>query len=198
MFLKGNTIGIDYHKSWLHLEHSWPNILLPLYLLHGIKLINTKLEYLLLCFRDETTRLWFTIPLRESFGFPFIFAQLAFITVYFKRNVSSLAQVFCSSLKFWKIVIIDMRMILLFFKTCPGHIPCIRGEGVKYNKKSNQGTPSGWVKEPKVCVQRCSCKKMTIWNHNQLVWNQAGIMISCCDVCTDFANLINVVIDVTY
>lgn len=82
------------------------NILLPLYLLHGIKLINTKLEYLLLCFRDETTRLWFTIPLRESFGFPFIFAQLAFITVYFKRNVSSLAQVFCSSLKFWKLLLL--------------------------------------------------------------------------------------------
>ena len=106
MFLKGNTIGIDYHKSWLHLEHSWPNILLPLYLLHGIKLINAKLEYLLLCFRNETTRLWFTIPLRESFGFPFIFAQLAFITVYFKRNVSSLAQVFCSSLKFWKLLLL--------------------------------------------------------------------------------------------
>lgn len=84
-----------------------------------------------------------------------------------------------------------------FFKTCPGHIPCVRGEGVEYNKKSNQGTLSGWVIEPKVCVQRCSCKKMTIWNHNQLVWNQAGIMISWCDVCTDFANLINVVIDVT-
>lgn len=45
--------------------------------------------------KDETTRLWFTIPLRESFGFPFIFAQLAFITVYFKRNVSSLAQAVC-------------------------------------------------------------------------------------------------------
>ena len=38
---------------------------------------------------------------------------------------------------------------------------------------------------------------MTIWNHNQLVWNQAGIVISWCDVCTDFANLINVVVDVT-
>ena len=40
MFFKGNTIGIDHHKSWLHPKHSWPNILLPLCLLHGIKLKN--------------------------------------------------------------------------------------------------------------------------------------------------------------
>ena len=44
-------------------------------------------------FRDDTTRISFTIPLRESFGFPFLFAQIAFITFFFKKNVSSLAQV---------------------------------------------------------------------------------------------------------
>ncbi|XP_020618146.1 probable C-mannosyltransferase DPY19L3 [Orbicella faveolata] len=43
--------------------------------------------------KDDTTRISFTIPLRESFGFPFLFAQIAFITFFFKKNVSSLAQV---------------------------------------------------------------------------------------------------------
>lgn len=100
------------HKFWPHLKNSKPSVLLLVSLLYVSK---TKPGYLLPCFRDETTRLWFTIPLRESFGFPFIFAQLAFITVYFKRNVSSLAQVFCSSFKFWKIVSIDVLRCFSFF-----------------------------------------------------------------------------------
>ncbi|XP_078373794.1 protein C-mannosyl-transferase DPY19L3-like isoform X1 [Oculina patagonica] len=45
--------------------------------------------------KDDTTRISFTIPLRESFGFPFLFAQIAFITFFFKKNVSSLAQTIC-------------------------------------------------------------------------------------------------------
>ena len=50
--------------------------------------------YYFFLFRDDTTRIAFTIPLRESFGFPFLFAQIAFITFFFKKNVSSHAQVF--------------------------------------------------------------------------------------------------------
>lgn len=42
----------------------------------------------------DTTRISFTIPLRESFGFPVLFAQIALITFFFKKDVSSLAQVF--------------------------------------------------------------------------------------------------------
>lgn len=42
----------------------------------------------------DTTRVSFTIPLRESFGFPVLFAQIALITFFFKKDVSSLAQVF--------------------------------------------------------------------------------------------------------
>jgi len=45
--------------------------------------------------KDDTTRISFTIPLRESFGFPFLFTQIAFITFFFKKNVSSLAQTVC-------------------------------------------------------------------------------------------------------
>ncbi|KAJ7337819.1 hypothetical protein OS493_007977 [Desmophyllum pertusum] len=45
--------------------------------------------------KNDTTRMSFTIPLRESFGFPFLFAQIAFITFYFKKNVSSFAQIVC-------------------------------------------------------------------------------------------------------
>ena len=43
--------------------------------------------------RADTTRISFTIPLRESFGFPFLFAQIAFINYFLKKDVSSLAQV---------------------------------------------------------------------------------------------------------
>jgi len=43
--------------------------------------------------KSDTTRISFTIPLRESFGFPFLFAQIAFITFFLKKNVSSTAQV---------------------------------------------------------------------------------------------------------
>ena len=43
--------------------------------------------------RADTTRISFTIPLRESFGFPFLFAQIAFINYFLKKDVFSLAQV---------------------------------------------------------------------------------------------------------
>ena len=43
--------------------------------------------------RADTTRISFTIPLRESFGFPFLFGQIAFINYFLKKDVSSLAQV---------------------------------------------------------------------------------------------------------
>ncbi|XP_015756900.1 PREDICTED: probable C-mannosyltransferase DPY19L3 [Acropora digitifera] len=43
----------------------------------------------------DTTRVSFTIPLRESFGFPVLFAQIALITFFFKKDVSSLAQRLC-------------------------------------------------------------------------------------------------------
>ncbi|XP_065185191.1 protein C-mannosyl-transferase DPY19L3-like [Sycon ciliatum] len=38
--------------------------------------------------RQDTTRVWFSMPLRESFSIPFIFAQLLFVTIYFKRRSS--------------------------------------------------------------------------------------------------------------
>ncbi len=43
------------------------------------------------------TRLSFTIPLRESFGFPFLYAQIAMVTAYFKQNISVRKEVNCSS-----------------------------------------------------------------------------------------------------
>jgi len=43
----------------------------------------------------DTTRVSFTIPLRESFGFPVLFAQIALITFFFKKDISSLAQRLC-------------------------------------------------------------------------------------------------------
>ena len=41
----------------------------------------------------DTTRLSFTIPLRESFGFPFLYAQIAIVTAYFKPNISTQKEV---------------------------------------------------------------------------------------------------------
>ena len=43
------------------------------------------------------TRLSFTIPLRESFGFPFLYAQIAVVTAYFKQNISVRKEVNCPS-----------------------------------------------------------------------------------------------------
>ena len=48
--------------------------------------------------RMDTTRISYTIPLRESFGFPFLFVQIAFINFFLKRDASSLAQVFADLL----------------------------------------------------------------------------------------------------
>ncbi|EDO42027.1 predicted protein [Nematostella vectensis] len=45
--------------------------------------------------KDDTTRIVYTIPLRESFGFPFLFTQMAFITYFLKRDIGRLAQVAC-------------------------------------------------------------------------------------------------------
>ncbi|XP_068755171.1 protein C-mannosyl-transferase DPY19L3-like isoform X2 [Montipora capricornis] len=45
--------------------------------------------------RMDTTRISYTIPLRESFGFPFLFVQIAFINFFLKRDASSLAQRLC-------------------------------------------------------------------------------------------------------
>lgn len=45
--------------------------------------------------RADTTRISFTIPLRESFGFPFLFAQISLITFFLKKDISSLAQRLC-------------------------------------------------------------------------------------------------------
>ena len=49
--------------------------------------------FLFFFLRADTTRISFTIPLRESFGFPFLFAQIACINYFLKKDVSSLAQV---------------------------------------------------------------------------------------------------------
>lgn len=42
--------------------------------------------------RSDTTRLSFTIPLRESFGFPFLFTQMTFVTCYLKKHLSPATQ----------------------------------------------------------------------------------------------------------
>ena len=39
------------------------------------------------------TRVDFTIPLRESWAYPFIFMQLFFVTLYMKYEVSAVKQV---------------------------------------------------------------------------------------------------------
>ena len=63
----------------------------------SINLYPLFIFFSLLFVRADTTRISFTIPLRESFGFPFLFAQIAFITYFLKKNASSLAQVFSST-----------------------------------------------------------------------------------------------------
>ncbi|XP_028411451.1 probable C-mannosyltransferase DPY19L3 [Dendronephthya gigantea] len=45
--------------------------------------------------KTDTTRLSFTIPLRESFGFPFLYAQIAVVTAYFKPNLSTGKETLC-------------------------------------------------------------------------------------------------------
>ena len=54
-------------------------------------------EYCFLSRRMDMTRLSFTIPLRESFGFPFLYAQIAVVTAYFKHNTSFQNEVNCCS-----------------------------------------------------------------------------------------------------
>ena len=44
-------------------------------------------------FRDDTTRITGTIPLRESFSLPFLWLQLLLITAYMRPNVTAVQQV---------------------------------------------------------------------------------------------------------
>ena len=44
--------------------------------------------------RMDMTRLSFTIPLRESFGFPFLYAQIAVVTAYFRETTSAKIEVY--------------------------------------------------------------------------------------------------------
>lgn len=46
-----------------------------------------------LFFRTDITRVDFVVPLRESFSLPFLWAQLAFITYYFRSDISRFARV---------------------------------------------------------------------------------------------------------
>ena len=58
-------------------------------------LLKVPIKYVISLFsnRVDTTRLAFTIPLRESFGFPFLYTQIAIVTAYFKSDISSKVQV---------------------------------------------------------------------------------------------------------
>ena len=45
--------------------------------------------------RPHMTRLFKTIPLRESFSLPFIFIQMTLLTIFFQKNVRASLEVKC-------------------------------------------------------------------------------------------------------
>nr|XP_006822371.1 PREDICTED: probable C-mannosyltransferase DPY19L3-like [Saccoglossus kowalevskii] len=77
LFLHGMYVIALYCTSWM-LSGSW---------LSGVL---TAAFYIFN--KEDTTRVEFTIPLRESFSLPFLFMQIAFITYYFRPQLSQLKQ----------------------------------------------------------------------------------------------------------
>lgn len=65
------------------------------WLLSGSWLAGVLATFFFIFNKVDTTRLSFTIPLRESFGFPFLYAQIAVVTAYFKQNTSAWKEMLC-------------------------------------------------------------------------------------------------------
>lgn len=80
------------------------------YFFHSLS-ISWYLACVFLLFRFDTTRISFTMPLRESFGFPFLFSQIAFVTYYLKKDISKTAQVKVQ-LREWKVWPIFIIIVL--------------------------------------------------------------------------------------